>query len=250
MSWGLISLNSRSPDSLPERVSGESPCGLANCPIVAASTIDRRLLKVETLEPGPIRYRVAPTQFADAGFTPAGVGNGRFSPLDRREHTYVAEQRSAALLESALHEAAGPNPRIYRAQLARYELVTVQFRGALSLVDLRDDALAALGLERRQLTGSTARHYPCTRRVAERLAGTKGTAGLLWTSRQGLLHAERNPDGLASEVLRHESLDVAVVYRPDFAGGVDVVDRTPLVVNGEPSRFALELANLLRIAVL
>ncbi len=228
----------------------EPPCGQNDCPIVAPGAIDRRSLRVVTQESGAIRYRVAPSQFADAGFTPPGRGNGRFSSLPGRAHTYVAEQRSAALLESALHEAAGPNPRIYQAQLAPLELVTVRFGQSMSLVDLRDDALAGLGLGRHQLTGATARHYPCTRLVADRLAGTKGAAGLLWTSRQGVLHAERNPDGLASEVLRHESLDVAVVYRPDFTGQVDVVDRTPLVVNGEPCRFALELANLLRIAVL
>ena len=228
----------------------ERPCGLPDCPIVDPAAIDRRSLRVTTLDRDTVRYRVAPTEFADEVFTPPGIGNGRFSPLDDRAHSYVANHRSAALLESALHEADGPNPRIYRAQLKAYELVTLRFGQVLPLIDLRDSALDQMGLGRDRLTGSTAAHYPCTRQVAERIAGTKKTVGLLWTSRHGVLHAERNPDGLASEVLRHESLDVAVVYRPDHKGRVEIADRTPLMVDSEPSRFALELANLLRIAVL
>ncbi len=226
------------------------PCGRADCPIIAPANIDRRRLRTIELPAGTERFRVGQLRFGDSLFAPAGAGNGRFSPLADRQHLYVAEQRSAALLESALHEASGPNPRIYRAQLARYELMRVRLRSTTPLLDLRDAALDALGLERHQLTGAGPRHYPCTQVVAERLAGTKGCHGLLWTSRQGTLHAERNPDGLASEVLRHDSLDVAVVYRPDHRGRIDILEREPLVQHDEVSRFALELASLLRIAVL
>jgi hypothetical protein len=177
------------------------------------------------------------------------MGDGRFSPLEHRQHTYVAQQRSAALLESALHEAAGPNPRIYALTLAAFDIRLLRFSQPIRLVDLRDNALASLGLTRQQLTGAHAMHYPCTRAVAEHITGAKGTAGLVWTSRQGALHAERNPDGLASEVLRHDSLDVAAVYAPDYGGEVDILETTPLVVGDQPSRFVVELANLLRIAI-
>ncbi len=202
------------------------------------------------LDAAAVHYRVADARYADTPFTPSGIGNGRFSPLSDRSHTYVATQRSAALLESALHEAAGPNPRIYRSQLQRFALSHVQFSAAIRVIDLRDDALLELGLDRSQITGANARHYPCTRAVAERIAGTKGSSGLLWTSRQGALHAERNRDGLASEVLRHESLDVAIVYSPDFSGSLLTIGSDPLLVNDQPTRFVLELANLLRIAIL
>ncbi len=226
------------------------PCGRTDCPIVRPEAIDRRSLKVHTLEEGTEQYRASHLRYGATVFTPPGNGNGRFSPLDGRGHAYVAAQRSAAILESVLHEASGPNPRIYAVTLAGVGLHRLRFVESARLIDLRDPALAELGLDRSQLTGAGALHYPCTRAVAERIAGSKGTVGLVWTSRQGALHAERNPDGLASEVLRHESLDVAVVYSPDHAGVVEVVDTASLAVDGVPTRFVVELANLLRIAIL
>ncbi len=228
----------------------ESPCGQADCPIIRPDAIDRRQLRVHTLPAGSEQFRAARSTYGASVFTPAGMGDGRFSPFPEHGHTYIAEHRSAAILESALHEADGPNPRIYRAALAAYDLHRVRFTHPIRLIDLRDPALADLGTERSQLTGALARHYPCTRAVAERIAGTKSTAGLVWTSRQGALHAERNRDGLASEVLRHQSLDVAVVYEQPFLGQIEIVESEPLVVAGEPTRFVTELANLLRIAML
>ena len=79
---------------------------------------------------------------------------------------------------------------------------------------------------------------------------TKDTSGFLWTSRQGRMHAERNRDGLASEVLHHQRLDVAVVYRNELRGRVRIIDTEPLLDGDEPTRFVRELANLLRIAIL
>lgn len=227
-----------------------APCGRSDCPIVRPEAIDRRSLKVHTLEAGTEQYRASPLRYGVTVFTPPGNGNGRFSPLDGRGHSYVAAQRSAAILESVLHEASGPNPRIYAVTLADVGLHRLRFVEPARLIDLRDPALAELGVERGRLTGADALHYPCTRAVAERIAGTKGTVGMVWTSRQGALHAERNPDGLASEVLRHDSLDVAVIYSPDHDGVVDVVGTDSLAVDGVPTRFVLELANLLRIAIL
>lgn len=239
--------------STPEAMASEvhaGLCGRPDCPIIRPDQIDRRSLRVQTLPAGAEQYRASQLRFGTAVFTPPGNGDGRFSPLDRRGHTYVAGQRSAAILESALHEASGPNPRIYAVTLAAFGLHRLRFAEPARLIDLRDPALADLGVDRSQLTGAGPRHYPCTRAVAERIVGTKGTVGLIWTSRQGSLHAERNPDGLASEVLRHESLDVAVVYTPDHTGAIEVVESETLAVNGQPTRFVVELANLLRIAIL
>lgn len=231
-------------------VAPDGLCGRPDCPIVRPDQIDRRLLRVHTLPAGTEQYRASQLQFGASVFTPPGNGNGRFSPLDERGHTYVAGQRSAAILESALHEASGPNPRIYAATLAAFGLHRLRFAEPVRLIDLRDLALPALGLDRSQITGAGPLHYPCTRAVAERIVGSKGTVGLVWTSRQGSLHAERNPDGLASEVLRHDSLDVSVIYEPDHAGAIEVVESEPLTAQGEPIRFVVELANLLRIAIL
>jgi hypothetical protein len=62
----------------------------------------------------------------------------------------------------------------------------------LHLVDLRDDALAALGLERPQLIATEAEHYPCTQQWAawlhaQRIGGRR-PAGIVWHSRQAELH--------------------------------------------------------------
>ncbi len=228
----------------------DRPGGRGVGPVVDPAVIDRRRLRVVTWEPGTERWRATKRRHADSVFTPEGLGNGRFSPLPGRPHTYVAEQRSAALLESVLHEANGPNPRIYRAQLAQHQLVRVRFSAEVRLIDLRDDALAELGLDPAQLTDALPRHYPDTQAVAARLAGAKDTHGFVWTSRQGRMHRERNRDGLAAEVLEHQRLDAAVVYRPDLPGRVRIVDTQPLLDGDGLTRFVRELANLLRIAVL
>lgn len=228
----------------------EAPCGRADCPIVEPGDIDRRSLLTRTLDAGTEWFRVGRTVHGTQPFAPPGSGNGRFSPLDDRGHSYIAAQRSASLLESALHEASGPNPRIYGATLQAYSLHRLRLNEQVRLIDLRDTALARLGLVREQLTGSGGLHYPCTRAVAERIVESKLSVGFVWTSRQGALHAARNPDGLASEVLRHDSLDVAVLYSPDAAHALEVIESQPLVSTTGPSRFVLELANLLRIAIL
>ncbi len=228
----------------------EQPCGRTDCPVVRPRDIDRRKLRVHQIPGRSVRYRASEVRFGTSTFTPEGMGNGRFSRLTGRAHAYVAEQRSAALLESALHEAAGPNPRIYAATLARYAMHRLAFVQPVRLIDLRDPELDRLGLDPSQVTATSALHYPCTQAVAHWIVGAKDTAGLTWTSRQGALHAARNRDGLAAEVLRHQSLDVAVVYKPDHAGKIAVLESEPLMTNGEPGRFVVELANLLRIAIL
>jgi len=229
----------------------ERPCGRSDCPILDPRSLDRRRLRVVGWPAGAERFRATQLRYADTVFTPEGLGRGRFSPLAARSHTYVAEQQSAALLESVLHEANGPNPRIYRAQLSQHGLVRVRFSAEVVLLDLRDDALAALNVEPAALTDAPALHYDCTRQVAEHLAGAKASHGFVWTSRQGRMHAERNSDGLAAEVLQHQRLDVAAVYRPDMPRRTRVMDTTLLLDNkNEPTRFVRELANLLRIAIL
>ena len=126
----------------------EAPCGRGDCPIVEPDAIDRRSLRVHTRDVGTPWFRATRHEHATSPFTPSGIGNGRFSPLDGRGHTYLAEQRSATLLESVLHETAGPNPRIYAARLDQFSLCRVRLTRPVRLVDLRDDALRDLGLDR------------------------------------------------------------------------------------------------------
>lgn len=57
----------------------------------------------------------------------------------------------------------------------------------LALIDLRDDALARLGLTRAQLVATTPQHYACTRQWAVVLHGRPiggvSPVGLVWHSR-------------------------------------------------------------------
>lgn len=207
-------------------------------------------------------YRASKTKHRDSMWTPpdnqsaAGGGNGgRFSPLDSRNHLYLAQTRTAAILESALHHASGPEPRIYRHELAGWEVSELVLDQSVRLIDLRDDALHRLGIDRDQITGAGAMHYPCTRAWAAglvaRKVGGQRTHGFAWTSRQGRLHSQAHPGGLIADVLAHRAIDVAVLYQPDSSAVPRLVGEPTLLVQGqEPARLIVELANLIQTPLL
>lgn len=135
-----------------------------------------------------------------------GVGDTRFAPLRGVAHASVAGTTFAALLESALHDAAPPEPRVPEVVLSRWDEAGVVLTTDVRLIDLRDQALKNLGLDRGPLTATSAAHYPCTRVWAERLhgrqVGGQVTHGLVWNSRQLELHApgrkeSAGPQGVA-----------------------------------------------------
>lgn len=122
-----------------------------------------------------------------------GVGNTRFAPFpdpvsDAMVPTmYLADSLAAALLETVFHNvdvASGAGVVAHRDLHARLHAKVVPPR-ALRLVDLRDDELSRLDIDRSQLVTSSAEHYPCTRAVAQILHGLSTRVdGLLWHSRQ------------------------------------------------------------------
>ena len=63
----------------------------------------------------------------------------------------MATSKIGALLESALHEASAPFPRIQIPALHRYSESVVELRHDLRLFDLRDPQPGRLGIEREQL---------------------------------------------------------------------------------------------------
>ncbi len=140
-------------------------------------------------------------------------------------HVYVAETTFAALLESALHDASPPDPRVRAATLGHWVESEVELATDIRLIDLRDPELNRLGIERRELVATGAVHYPCTRAWARRLhgraVGGHPTHGLVWQSRQTELHAralDARP-ALRDLVALHPA-EVAVLWSPPAPGTV------------------------------
>jgi len=195
-------------------------------------------------------FRGTTTRQAPDALVP-GVGNSRFAPLERVNHLYLGRTRTVAVLESALHSAYPPAPRIHRHTLSDYVVVPVTVGDPLTVVDLRDPELERLVLSRDELVTTTAAHYPCTRvwaaAIQSRNRPRLGPAhGIMWHSRQADLHAQANVGGLAADLLHHTAVEAAVVWSPP-APARPVVADTPeeLLRGGEPSRLLLELAGLI-----
>jgi len=94
----------------------------------------------------------------------------------------------------------------------------VQLAKDIRLVDLRDQELERLDIDRTALVNTSAMHYPCTRRWAEavqhRKIGGQQAHGIVWHSRQADLHAFAHQGGLLGDLLQHRSIEVAVLWHP------------------------------------
>lgn len=125
-----------------------------------------------------------------------GYGDTRFAPFDasatgrRVPALYLAESLTAALLETSLHDVQERAPRVVTEMSLLGKLhARVAPPASLTLVDLRDPQLLALGLERKNVSSSSPEHYPCTRRVARAVhASPSSPSGILWHSRQAELN--------------------------------------------------------------
>lgn len=194
----------------------------ASCPVPSPDDIDLRRLTSVVLPAGtPLRrghrarYRPdVPVPPVDA--LPPPEAMSRFAPIVGTGHLYVARRETAALLEGVLHELVPGGPRIYWRRLAGWALSHVTLVRPVRLIDLRDPALARLGLDRGQLVATGPGHYPCTRQVAAALChrhvGGRSTEGLLWHSRQAELHAEQGVRPLLADLLAGEQAEVAVLW--------------------------------------
>lgn len=221
------------------------PCGQPGCPVAEPTGALLRKVRSTTVGPGRTWWRGSRHQADTLG--PTGAGDTRFAPLPDTRRGYFGATKTVALLESALHEASGPDPTIYLARLASYRIGEVELTTHIRLADLRDGELSRLGVVRGALVDTTPEHYPCTRRWAERLQGRRGVEGILWHSRQADLHRRANPAGLLADVLVHTPAEVAVVWCPPASDEVFAVAGTPeaLVVAGGPSRLVTELSALI-----
>jgi hypothetical protein len=194
----------------------------ASCPVPDPDHVDLRRLTSTVLPAGtPLRRghksRYAADQPVPATRSlPEPTAVSRFAPVPGAAHAYVARREIAALLESALHDLVPDNPRIRWPQLASWSVSHVRLRTATRLIDLRDVALGALGLDRHQLVATDPGHYPCTRVWGERLhgrhVGGRPTHGLIWHSRQAEIHARQGVRPLVADVLVGEQAEVAVLW--------------------------------------
>ena len=195
----------------------DPPCGYPDCP-VADLTPERLRALASTVWPAgtPLR-RGHKSAFPDSAALVPGVGDTRFAPLGDTDHVYVATTSVAALLESALHDATPPDPRIRTAQLGMWRESAVRLTQPARLIDLRDEQLDRLGIDRSELVATSAIHYRCTRRWAAALRGRHiggyPTTGAVWNSRQIELHARAIAHRPAvQELLTTSSAEVAVIW--------------------------------------
>lgn len=185
-----------------------------------------------------------------------GVGNSRFAPLVDTNHVYVSRTATAALLESALHHLSGPQPTIWRAELASWSLGETALATDLRLADLRDPALTRLGIARSALVDTQPLHYPCTRQWASALhhhnIDDDPIDGMLWNSRQADIHARANQYGLLGDLLTHRQIEVAVLWSPNGPArpfkprGAKI---RPLITDDGVDQLMLELSALLGVPI-
>jgi hypothetical protein len=225
------------------------------CPVPDPDDVDLRRLPSVVLPAGtPLRrghrsgYRAEDPVPATTEL-PSPTEMSRFAPVLGQPHAYVGRREIAALLESVLHSVVPDTPRIHWPQLRLWSLSHVTLRRDLRLIDLRDPALARLGLTRGQLVATDPGHYPCTRTWAARLHGRhiggKATFGLLWHSRQAEVHAEQGVRPLMADVLAGEQAEVAVLW-PASGQRLLVPDGGPWELStGHGLELVRDLANLL-----
>lgn len=165
----------------------------ANCPVPDPERVDLRRLRLARVSPAATFHSsYARVQWPEI-FNASGLGNARFSPLAVEGAVvptmYCAATQTVALLETSFHDLyESGTPIISEAlHLARRGLVTLTAPVSLPLIDLRDEGLARIGVERSQLVSTTPEHYACTRAWAVALHGRRiggvTPVGLIWQSR-------------------------------------------------------------------
>jgi hypothetical protein len=191
----------------------------ASCAVPGPAGYDLRRLRSYALAAGT-EFFTAFRSIDGPWFNTSDKGEARFSPLrDQRggivPALYGAKSRTVALLETVFHDVHESSPRlITRKSLVGRGLAKLVTPERYLLVDRRDDALADVGLERRQLVSTTPAHYPCTRQWALALRGRRiGSArpvGLIWGSR--VAEMGRGDTPLPNDLLRGDRAEVFVFF--------------------------------------
>lgn len=165
----------------------------ASCQVPNPGDVDLRRLRLARLPEGVVFHVAYRRAHWPTLFNASGAGNARFSPLVVGGATVPtlcgAATQTVALLESCFHGVHERAVRIISEplDLATRGLVALSTPALLPLIDLRNEALARLGLSRAQLLATTPEHHACTREWAAALHGRRiggvTPVGLLWQSR-------------------------------------------------------------------
>ena len=188
---------------------------------------------------GTTMYRVHETVYAVDEFNSSPKGNARFSPiLDPSGNViptlYAATTPRGALMESVFRDVSYRTgfKHVDRKRLEGRACSTLLFQTNFQLLDLSKVALRGLSIPPRRLIDTTKAHYPVTRRWAEQVYAAHAKAqGFLWSSRQ-------------------DDLSLAVVLFGSRVQASDLLDGNlsrPLIRNGVPEDFVLDLATELRV---
>lgn len=232
-----------------------SPCNDPACPVIQPKPGWVSSTRTTVLPLDDRWWRAVKDPYRADDLVP-GVGNTRFAPLASHQHAYVGRTRTVSLLETVLHDVAGPTPRMFRADLEHWQISAVTLRRPLRVIDLRNPELERLGIGRDHLVDTTAKHYQCTRSVAAHLArrkpGGHTVNGIIWHSRQADVHARANPDGLIGDVLHHDPIEVAVIWCPTGTPSPLSTTGPPerLVNVGQPTRLINELSVVLNVPII
>ena len=169
-----------------------------SCPVPDPSeALSGKALTTHTYPSGSGFRRVYDTKYGFGGYNP-GRGSSRFAPIERKGHhvptMYGAQSYEAALLETVFHGVHDQlaDRRIPISFLRNRGLGQLRTPEPLIFVDLRDQTLATLGLERSQVVSTTAAHYVCTQEwsafIHDATNGPNSPChGIVWHSRQAEL---------------------------------------------------------------
>ncbi len=204
----------------------------------ASPTVPSKI-KLTTWGSGQTMYRVHEATYAVDQFNPSPKGNARFSPiLDPSGNViptlYAATTPRGALMESVFRDVPHRTgfKHVDAKRLEGRACSTLLFQTDFQLLDLSKVALRGLGIPPRQLIDTTKAHYPATRGWAEQVyAAHPHIQGFLWSSRQ---------DDRALAVVLFGS-------RVKVSDLLDAKLSRPLIRNGTPEDFVLELATDLKV---
>lgn len=206
-----------------------------SCPVPDPAELDLRKLRTTTLDPRTVWYSVYDHKYESSLFNPSPTANGRFNALVEATEVvptlYAAKTRTAALLETVFHDVQPSGAAHISEALALQGkgLRRIVANKPLPLVDLRDEALSKLGLDRTQLISTSPMHYPCTREWALRIRESQkrpSIAGLLWRSRLTEIAASRS--ALFHDLTQVSMTDVVVLFEDridqDLVGMTELED--------------------------
>jgi hypothetical protein len=197
----------------------------ATCPVPDPTPARLRSLHTHVLEAGTTFFTAYRTAHPDL-FNASGHGSTRFAPVTDATGSnvptiYGSASQTAALLETVFHDVhASVRPRLITSMALRERgLLRLTLPHRIVLFDLRDEALARMGLLRHQLTTTTAAHYVCTREWASSLlnrgVGRARPVGIVWHSRVAELARLESP--LFGDLLRGPTTEVFVLFGGDIA---------------------------------